>query len=83
MLVTCLIVVFGTLILNGSFLHLWNLHHNSRNLSERINNLRTNSQKIEEKIIKARDPNFIEVEAREKFDLAGEGDLVFIFSDDD
>ena len=36
---------------------------------------------LERKIKKAHDPRYLEQEARERFDLVREGDLVFVFSE--
>lgn len=37
---------------------------------------------LSQQLAKARDPSYIERQARDKFDLAGEHDLVFFFSDE-
>lgn len=81
--VVCFSLVIVGLIFDGSLFHLWRLKRDSAELATRMQVLRTQSNEIEKKINRARDPNFIELEAREKFDLASEGDLVFVFSDEE
>jgi len=80
-LVISLVLVVAGLVLDGSLFRLWRLERDARDLSSRMKILRSQTQDLDQKIKRARDPNFIEIEAREKFDLASEGDLVFVFSD--
>jgi cell division protein FtsB len=81
--VTCLILVSMGFLLNGSLFRLWRLNRDSRDLTQRMQVLRKDTTELEKKIKRAQDPNFIELEAREKFDLASEGDLIFVFSDEE
>jgi cell division protein FtsB len=60
---------------------LWRLNRDAAELNRRMDKLRAESIDLDKKIKRAKDPNFIELEAREKFDLASEGDLIFVFSD--
>lgn len=82
-LVICSILVFFGLLLDGSLLRLWRLNRDSKQLAQRINNLENESKIIDQKLLRTKDPSFIELEAREKLDLASEGDLVFVFSDEE
>ncbi|MCB0350230.1 MAG: septum formation initiator family protein [Bdellovibrionales bacterium] len=81
--VTCLALVAAGLILDGSLFRLWRLDRDSHDLNNRMKILRKETQLLDEKIKQAKDPNFLEIEAREKFDLANEGDLIFVFSDEE
>jgi len=81
--VGCLIFVFLALLIDGNLLRLWRLNRDSQEISRRIAALSAQSKDLDQKIVRAHDPSFIELQAREKLDLASEGDLVFIFSDDD
>jgi len=78
-----LALIAAGLLLDGSLFRLWRLDRDTDDILARMNTLRSQAQELDGKIKKARDPNFIEIEAREKFDLASEGDLVFVFSDEE
>jgi cell division protein FtsB len=75
--------VFFGLLIDGSLLRLWRLNRDSKELTRRIAALAIESKTLDQKIVRAHDPAFIELQAREKLDLASEGDLVFVFSDDE
>ncbi|MCB0368792.1 MAG: septum formation initiator family protein [Bdellovibrionales bacterium] len=66
-------------IANGSFIRLWNLKKEIGKLETSIEKNQKESQRIEENISKSKDPSYIERQAREKLDLVGQDDLVFIF----
>ena len=76
-------LVFIGLIFDGSLIRLWRLHKDSQVLESRMQILQSETKSLEKKITLAKDPQFIELEARERFDLANEGDLVFVFSDEE
>jgi cell division protein FtsB len=76
------LVVFG-LVLDGTLFRLWGLHRDSRDLSRRIHQMSKNSADIRMKILKARDQDFIEHQARDRLELAGEGELIFVFADEE
>ena len=80
--IVSIILVTAGLLFDGSLFRLWRLNRDSAELNSRMSKLRADSRVLDKKIKKAKDPNFIELEAREKFDLASEGDLIFVFSDD-
>ena len=50
---------------------------------KKIEVLEAKSRETKMKIRNAKDPQFIEIQARDRFDLAGEGDLIFVFSDEE
>jgi len=76
-------LVGAGLLFDGTVIRLWRLNQDSRELASRMKVVRAESRELEKKINQAKDPNFIELEARERFDLASEGDLVFVFSDEE
>ena len=78
--VICFAVAVTALIVNGTLLRLWNLNHNSNLIAERTTQLRNQTKKIDQKLRETRDPSFLELEARERLNLANKGDLVFVFS---
>jgi cell division protein FtsB len=80
-LVICLGLVFAGLFLDGSLLRLWVLHRDSEELTERMLVVNHKSTELAAKIKQAKDPQFIEIQARDRFELAGEGDLIFVFSE--
>ncbi len=82
-LIVCSILVFFGLLLDGSLFRLWRLNRDSVELTHRIQLLESDSKIIDQKLLRTKDPSFIELEAREKLDLASEGDLVFVFSDEE
>lgn len=80
-LIVCLGLVFAGLFVDGSLLRLWVLHRDSQELEERMVNIVAKSNELAAKIKQAKDPQFIEIQARDRFELAGEGDLIFVFSE--
>ncbi len=79
----CLFLLFIGLFLDGSLFRLWSLHRDSGDLVKKISALEEKSKLTRMKIKNAKDPQFIEIQARDRFDLAGEGDLIFVFSDEE
>lgn len=71
------------LFVEGSLLRLWQLHRDYQKIQSKTEALEKRSLDIEEKLRHASDPLFIEREARDRFDLVGQGDLVFVFSDEE
>ena len=82
-LAICFALAFVNLVLDGSLFQLWGLHRDSYELRENMQRVKADSQKLAMKIKRASDPDFIELEARDRFDLASEGDLIFVFSDEE
>jgi cell division protein FtsB len=78
----CLALAFVNCVLDGSLLRLWALHRDQAELKMQVASLTIENQKIKMQIKKASDPSFIEREARDRFDFVEEGDLVFMFSED-
>ena len=62
---------------------MWALHRDSNHLAEKTTMTLIKSEELKQKITQAHDPQFIELEAHERFELAGENELVFVFSDED
>lgn len=76
-------LVVGGLVVDGSLFRLWRLHRDSSEIDRKMSVLKVDTEQIELNIKRGHDPNFMELEAREKFDLANEGELVFVFADSD
>tara|TARA_Y100000817_G_C16673492_1_gene462570 strand:+ start:157 stop:474 length:318 start_codon:yes stop_codon:yes gene_type:complete len=74
-------LVTMSLVFDGTLLQLWKL---KREHAENINSIKEYQVKIQEldfKIARAQKLDFIEREARNRFDLVEEGDLVFVFTE--
>lgn len=78
----CAAVCFASVILDGSFIRLWSLHHEASALEAKIAAAKDNAKQLEFKLNEAQKPAFIERQARDQLDLVKEGDLVFVFADD-
>lgn len=78
----CLSVAFLNVLFDGSLVRLWSLRRDLRETEARVIQLKAQSSDLRHKIQRAMDPAFVEKEARERFDMAEEGDLVFVFSED-
>lgn len=77
---TCCLVVFAvSIVLNGNVFRLWGLHRDFDRINEEISSTRKNIAGLSAQLKQAKDPSFIERQARDKLDLAGEHDLVFVF----
>ncbi len=78
----CLVFLAATLVLNGNLWRLWGLHRDFDHLSAQIIQTTQSTRTLEAQLKQAKDPNFIERQARDRLDLAGEHDLVFVFADE-
>jgi cell division protein FtsB len=78
----CFAVAMAGILVDGTAFRLWSLKRDHRMMSTRILDARSRSKQLEFRIQKAQQPEFIEKAARDQFDLVKEGDLVFIFSDE-
>lgn len=78
----CAVVLAITLLLNGVLWRLWGLHRDYDHLTAQIQETLTTTQHLNAQLAQARDPNYIERQARDRLDMAGEHDLVFVFADE-
>lgn len=79
--VACLALFFSMLLLNGTFIRLWGLRRDNHLLEQQIRIAKNDIADLNRKLRQAKDPNFIEKEAMDRFDLASDDDLVFVFAD--
>ena len=79
----CLGLLTLNLVLDGSLFRLWSLHRDSDSILKNNQTLQTQNQDLARRLQKAKDPSFLEREARDRFDLVSEGDLVFVFSEEE
>lgn len=78
----CVVIGILGVVLDGTAFRLWALKRDHRLLSARISDAKARSKQLEFRIQKAQQPDFIEKAARDQFDLVKEGDLIFIFSEE-
>ena len=79
--ILCLLFLLINLILDRTLFQIFGLNQNLRVIQNRIDYIGKKNLKIENKIKKSSDPDFVEREARERLDYAGEEDLIFLFPD--
>jgi hypothetical protein len=59
------------------------LQKEQSSLESRIEDLQRATREMDVKLERAQDPKFIRLQAQERFELAGENELIFVFSDDE
>lgn len=79
----CLGLVVLNGILDGSLYRLYVLYNDQTEIETKIETLQRKNGQLKERLKHARDPAFLEREARERFDLVQRGDLVFVFSEEE
>jgi len=79
--VICLFIFVISLFLNGSLWRVWALHRDHATILTQIENAQKQSSLLDSQIKQAKDPVFIERQARDKLDMVSENDLVFVFSE--
>lgn len=79
----CAGLVVLNLVMDGSLFRLWKLHRDFNQIQSDIGSLEKQNLQLKGQLRKARDPEFMEQQARDRFDLVSEGDLVFVFADDE
>ncbi len=76
----CLIMVVFHLITDGTAVKIWKLSQKKAALIDSINKFKEKSRDISLEIQKHYMPSYLEELAMERFDMAGEEDMVFVFS---
>ena len=76
-----MVVFVVSIVLNGNLFNLWGLHRDFDRIGEEISNTKIEIKSLSAQLKQAKDPSYIERQARDKLDLVGEHDLVFVFSD--
>ena len=77
----CLVLIFLSLVVEGSLLQLWRLNRQTDQLKLKINEVSLISKNLKMNIRRASDLKYIDRQARDRFDLVGKDDLIFVFSD--
>lgn len=75
----CFVVFTTSIVLNGNLWRLWGLHRDFAHIQSEIVQTKKGIFDLQSQLKQAKDPAFIERQARDKLDLAGEHDLVFVF----
>jgi hypothetical protein len=77
--VYCILFVTLSALFNGVLWRLWALHRDhDRRFTEMVR-AKSSIHQLQLQVEQAKDPVFIERQARDRLDLAGEKDLVFVF----
>ena len=80
---TCMVLVGMHIIFDGTLWQIWSLYKSEKVLDGRIIDIQKKNDQITERLKHLSDSSFLEKEARDNFNLVGEQDLIFIFSDED
>ncbi len=78
-LLVCNIVFAGYLFLNGAVWRVWGLKRDQATISDQILDAKERSKMLDMQIRQAKDQSFIARQAKDKLDMVGERDLVFVF----
>lgn len=78
----CLAFVGVSLLLNGSLLRLYGLHRDELRLVVQTQQVNDSLAALDLQLRQAQDPAYLERQAMDRYDLADENDLVFVFSED-
>lgn len=78
-LFACLFVFVISLFLNGALWRVWGLRRDLVTIDEQIVSAQKQSSMLDVQIRQAKDPAFIERQAKDKLDMVGENDLIFVF----
>ena len=81
--IACVSVVCTHLIFDGTFVRMWNLRSSSKVLESRIKDIQQKNEIVKNRMKKLSDSQFLEREVRDRFNLVGEEDIIFIFSDEE
>lgn len=81
MFLVCVCVFVLSLFFNGAIWRIWSLRHDLWTIQEQILNSKSQSKALDMQIKQAKDPSYIERQAKDKLDMVGEQDLVFVFSE--
>lgn len=80
-LLFCIAFALTSLLLNGTFIRLWGLYMDHSRIQSEIIATYKDIQNLQYQLRQAKDPQFIEKQARDKLDYADEQDLVFVFAE--
>ena len=73
------IVLLSTVLLNGTIWKLWGLYRDQDKIALQMVETKASMGHVALQIKQAKDPEYIERQARDKMDLIGDHDLIFVF----
>ena len=79
--VLCIVVFVISLFINGTLWRVWGLRRDRATITDQIESTQRQSEKLDVQIKQAKDPSYIERQARDKQDMVGENDLIFVFNE--
>lgn len=79
----CLLAGFLAITYDGSLYRYWSLKQTEKDLQERIAQVKTATAQVRSQIEQSKSHAFIEREAREKLDLVGPDEIVFLFAEEE
>ena len=78
----CGVLIFLNIVFDGTLFRIRTLYLQKKSIIKKSKEINTKNEVILNKIQQLSDPKHLEKEVRNRFDLAGEGDLIFIFPED-
>lgn len=81
-LIYCCLFAFLSLAFNGGLLNIYGLHRDRQRLADQLVEVKAQIFDLDQKLKQAKDPAFVERQALDRYDLAEENDLVFVFADE-
>lgn len=79
--IMCMAFMVTSIFVNGTLWKLWGMHRDEDRILAEIGSTRQDINRLDGQLRQAKDPSFIERQARDRLDLVGEKDLVFVFPD--
>lgn len=80
---TCVAIAVINIVLDGSLFRLWGLYRDHNEIQSQVAQLEVSTEQMTIRLKKAKDPSFLEREALDRLDLVNEGDLVFVFAENE
>ena len=82
-LIICSVVILYAVVFDGTLFKLRRLYLSQKAIDQKTFEIQTKNRVLLRKLEKLSDPKFLEKEVRNRFDLAGKGDLIFIFPEEE
>ncbi|MBC7753529.1 MAG: septum formation initiator family protein [Moraxellaceae bacterium] len=77
--ILCLCLLCGSLLLNGTVWKVWGLYRDEAKFKAAITKTIDDTKALTVQMTVVKDPQYIERLAKDKMDLVGENDLMFVF----
>ena len=81
--IICCLVILYSVVFDGTLFQIRKFYLSGKSLDQKTLEIQTKNKILLDKMEKLSDPRYLEKEVRNRFDLAGEGDLIFIFPEDE